>query len=68
MQQKHERLTTISTGNDDNIILNHFLKYKDCPQSGRCQQACSSIKKKTTQPRKQKPIQYLNISCYIDFD
>ena len=55
MQQKHERLTTISTGNNDNIILNHFLKY-------------DSIKKKIQQPRKPKPIQYLNISCFIDFD
>ena len=55
MQQKNERLTTISTGDNDNIILNHFLKY-------------SSIKKKIVQPRKPKPIQYLNISCFIDFD
>ena len=69
MQQKHERLTTISTGNNDNIILNHFLKYRDCPQACKdCQQACDPIKKKITQPRKQKPIQYLNISCFIDFD
>ena len=58
MQQKHERLTTISTGDNDNIILNHFLKYIDC----------NSIKKKTGLSRKPKPIQYLNISCYIDFD
>ena len=62
MQQKHERLTTISTGDNDNIILNHFLKYRDCPQ------ACNSIKNKIVQPKKPKPIQYLNISCYIDFD
>ena len=68
MQQKHERLTTILTDNNDNIILNHCLKYDSIKKKIVQQRLPAVWALPTGLPRKPKPIQYLNISCYIDFD